>query len=164
MPEHEWTEAMFDYHCTSTAKLAGLAETLSDEELDTPIVGGERSIRETLKHIVEVDWMWRTVLETGQLPNWAETPARSLHQVPDIATAHRAESAALKRWLGAHAGDTLNEAIEVQFPWSPQPQPFVPWRVLLQIPLHGQQHRSEIAVELSRLNKSPGFMDFIFLG
>ena len=154
--------AMLRYHGTSTAKLATLAEELTDAELDAPIEGYDRSIRATFQHVTDTGWLWHALFETGALPDFADAPSGRLTTVPEIIDAFQADHDWLEQWHSNASEDELNGAIEVHFPWSPAPASLPRWRILTQVVLHGQQHRSEIALALTRFGKSPGEIDFLF--
>lgn len=156
-------EAMLEYHIIAADHLATFASKLTDEELDAPIDGYERSIRATLLHLVDVDWLWRNLIQTGTVPDWSAAPSGSLHSVAEIAAAQRAESKQLLAWYQSASDDSLDREIPVVWPWSPDPDTVIPWRAVAHVVLHGQQHRSEIALALTRLGQSPGHIDLLFL-
>lgn len=163
MGESSMLASVVRYHGKATHLLASLAADLSDRELDTPIEGYERSIRSTLQHLIEVDWAWRSAVETRATPDWSMMPAPVGPAIADIAAAHAAGNERLLAWLAEATDSDLNAGFAVHWPWMPEPDEVIPWRAISQIVLHGQQHRGELAVALTRLGRSPGNFDYIFV-
>lgn len=155
-------DAMLRYHGAGTLSLLTLASELSDDELDAPIEGYDRSIRGTFQHLADTGWLWRALFDTGEIPGFAEAPSGRVTNLPDIANTFQGDNDWLERWYASASADDLNGAIVVHFPWAPEPDTLLRWRILAQVALHGQQHRSEIALALTRFGKSPGNIDFLF--
>ncbi|MCC6704716.1 MAG: DinB family protein [Thermomicrobiales bacterium] len=163
MGESNMLASLIRYHGTATQLLASLAVDLSEQDLDTPIEGYERSIRSTLQHLVEVDWAWRSAVETRTTPDWSAMAGPAGPAIADIAAAHAAGNERLLAWIAGATESDLNAGFDVHWPWMPEPNEVIPWRAISQIVLHGQQHRGELAVALTRLGRSPGNFDYIFV-
>jgi uncharacterized damage-inducible protein DinB len=150
--------AMVEYHRQVNERLLDLAARLPEADLDAPIDGG-RSIRETFRHMVDTDYRWRTFVET-HVPVWEDQAADDERPgIATIAARQAAETAALTAWLARQReGDLLQE---IEITWEGETSRITPWHGLLQMLLHGQQHRSELAAALTRCGQSPNDLDFI---
>jgi uncharacterized damage-inducible protein DinB len=150
---------MLAYNHAANTRLLDLASSLDDAQLDTPIEGGYGSIRESFVHLVRVEWRWRTIVETHE-------PPAELIAVPQPATIAALsafadqEAAAVSAWLDGRSEAELSTPVLII--WRGDTVHFTPWHALAQLCMHGVQHRSEIAIALTRLGLSPGDMDFIF--
>ena len=152
-------QSMLAYHRQVNERLLELAATLPDEALDQPIAGTGRSIREAVRHQADTDRRWRTFVET-RFPVWEEEgPADDLMSVAELAAFQSGETAQLSAWLERQTEAELSEEIEVT--WEGETNRITPWRSLLQLLLHGQQHRSEVAAALTLHGASPNDVDYI---
>jgi uncharacterized damage-inducible protein DinB len=70
------------------------------------------------------------------------------------------EAAAVRAWLDGRSEDELTAPVLII--WRGDTVLFTPWHALAQLCMHSLQHRSEIAIALTRLGLNPGDMDFIF--
>jgi len=151
--------AMVAYHGTANGRLLDLAGQLPDHILDAPIEERSRSIRETFRHMTDTDRRWRIFVET-RFPVWDDGgPVADLMSIDDLATYQANETAALCDWLERQSEAQLMEEIEVT--WQGETSQITAWQSLLQLLLHAQQHRSEIAIALTRQNLSPNDIDFV---
>ncbi len=159
MPYSEMLATMLAYNHAANRRLLDLVATLDDARLDSPIEGGYDTIRETFAHLIRVEKRWRTIVETG-------APPATRIALPEPVTIEvlRAfadqEGAAVRRWVDARSEEALaTRAVAI---WDGDPARYTPWQALVQLCMHGTQHRSEIAVALTRLGLNPGDLDFIF--
>ena len=159
MGTNDLLTTMLAYNHAANDRLLSLAATLDDARLDTPIEGGYGTIRETFVHLVRVEWRWRTIVET-------HSPPAELIAVPQPATIAvltafaEAEAAAVGAWLDGRSEDELTAPVLII--WRGDTVLFTPWHALAQLCMHGVQHRSEIAIALTRLGLNPGDLDFIY--
>lgn len=150
---------MLAYNRAANARLLDLAGTLDDERLDAPIEGAYGTIRETLVHLVGVEWRWRTIVET-HVPPVVPVPVPRPATVEVLKAFAEAESAAVRAWLTGRSDEDLSTPVLII--WSGDTVHFTPWHALVQLCMHGVQHRSEVAIGLTRLGLNPGDLDFIF--
>ena len=150
--------SMIEYHRQVNERLLELAATLADADLDEPIAGSGRSIRVTFRHLVATDNRWRIFLETRKR-TWVDGSDDQPGPIAEIAEQQSNESAALTTWLASQDEGDLLQQIEIV--WDGETHTMAPWQGLLQLLMHGQQHRAEIALALSRLGKSPNDVDYI---
>jgi uncharacterized damage-inducible protein DinB len=159
MPYSDLLATMLAYNHAANSRLLDLAATLDDARLDTPIEGGYDTIRETFAHLVRVEKRWRTIAQTGAPP-----PTRIALPQPVTIGVLRAfadqEAAAVRSWLDGRSEEDL--AARAVIIWSGDTARYAPWHALVQLCMHSLQHRSELAVALTRLGLDPGDLDFIF--
>ena len=66
----------------------------------------------------------------------------------------------MRAFLATQDRERLEEVIAYQTT-SGSPQQNVLWQILVHLVNHGTQHRSEVALALTSLGRSPGDLDFI---
>ena len=150
--------SMVDYHRQVNERLLELAAALSDEALDAEIPGSSRSIRRTARHMAATDGRWRTFLETHKRA-WEEGADDQYATIAEIAALQAGETAALTAWLEGQTEDDLLQPVEIV--WDGEVYTMAPWHGLLQLLLHGQQHRAELAAALTQQGASPNDIDYI---
>jgi uncharacterized damage-inducible protein DinB len=152
--------SMVEYHRQANERLLDQAAELSDAALDQPIDGsGGRSIRETIRHAADTDHRWRCFVET-HFPVWEEhDPANDSAPLRDLAAFQSEETALLAAWLERQSEPELMQEIEVT--WQGETSRISPWHGLLQMLLHAQQHRAELALALTLHGHSPNDLDYI---
>ena len=116
------------------------------------------SVRDTLVHIAAAQWLW--------LQRWQGFSRPALWDPSEIE-----DVAALQiRWAEVEAetdrfiaslvdGDLLRTVSYVNFQGETWAYPL--WQQLLHQANHATQHRSEAALQLTRLDLSPGWLDFL---
>ena len=150
--------SMVDYHGKANERLLELAATLPDDVLDQPLTEGGRSMRLTFRHISAADGRWRSFLETHER-KWVDGVDDQYATIVELANIQAAETGALAIWLDSQTEAELLDPVEII--WDGESYMMAPWHGLLQLLLHGQQHRSEIAMAMTRLGKSPNDLDYI---
>lgn len=150
---------MFGYNAFANAKVLEIAASLSDEELDAPTNYAHGSIRGSLAHLLRVQWSWRTVTET-HLPPASPPTISGTSSIAELNAFAQAEAEAISAWLAAQSDSDLT----IPFPSKYGDQDFeiIPWHALAQTLFHSMQHRSEIALWLTKQGHSPGDLDFIY--
>ncbi len=150
--------SMVDYHGKANERLLELAATLPDEVLDESIGDSGRSMRLTFRHMAATDHRWRIFLETHKR-SWEEGSDDEAGSIAEISSLQSAETAALAAWLEQQTEDDLLQAVEIV--WDGETYTMAPWHGLMQLLLHGQQHRAELALALTHFGKSPNDLDYI---
>jgi len=140
---------VWDYSFWATGKILAAANGLSPEEFSAPAPGG-RSLQEVLVHMLNAERGWRIGFET-------ETRVAGLEMsdfptTEPLAERWQVEEANMRAFLAALDDDGLY-------------RPFIEgrplWKFLLHVANHGTQHRSEAALLLTDLGRSPGDLDFL---
>ncbi len=149
---------LYAYGAWANSRLLVAAEGLSLDQLVAADGGGYGSIRDTLVHVAASEWLflerWR-----GRSPAALWDPAT----FPDIATLSgrwsevEAETHAFVAGLGE---DDLGRVVAyVNLQGETWAYPL--WQQLLHQANHATQHRSEVAAQLTRFGRSPGWLDFL---
>lgn len=155
----EMLTTMFAYNDAMNMHLLDCAERVSEEQLDAPADFGRGSLRETLLHMLGVEWAWRTVSQTRKAP----TAMPAIMQNPTLPAmrAFAAEEAETARaFLDTLTDDDLRESFETER--GGRMHRLVLWQTLVHRAYHSAQHRSEVAALLTQYGQSPGDMDFLF--
>lgn len=139
---------MFSHHLWANLRLLERCAALSDEQLDSAILGAYGSIRDTMQHIVTAEQSYLSRISTG-------LPRRRAKDAPPMTMAEMIESA---RTTGAGL-------IE----WAPRVAPGdmvtvdgddgpleVPKAIILtQVINHGTEHRAQIMATMTQLGVEP---------
>jgi len=141
---------IWDYYYWATWKVLDACEGLSDAEFAGPAVAGERNLRDILVHTMSAERGWRIGFITAERVEGL-TPA-DFPSVASVATRWREEEAATRAYLAGLDDATLDEP-----PFEGKPL----WQFLTHVANHGTQHRSEAALILTDLGRSPGDLDLV---
>jgi uncharacterized damage-inducible protein DinB len=148
---------MFAYGHLTNNRLLDKAVELTPEQWLTPLDAGQRSIYETLFHLLAVEEEWIYFCEHGK-PNF---DYRALHDYPDVASLRAYAdhvSQTTHAYLERLDEETLISSVYGLLPHGAE-QSVVIWQVLTHSLLHSTQHRSEVALMLTRYGHSPGEID-----
>ena len=143
---------LFSYNAWANEQILDAAARLPPEKFATASLGA-RSLQETLRHtmMVEAGWLsdWQGVdHETLEFPD-------SFPTVEMLRSRWREEAEKLQTFLDALRNEDLPRLI---------PRPIGTWTLehqMQHVVYHGMQHRSEVAMLLTDLGESPGWLDFL---
>ena len=151
--------ALYDYHRWANERLLDAAGKVDESELlrDAGIPFG--TVQGNMLHILgsQVSWLMRLTGETPELARIEPGLVISgLRQ--SFGWAHES----FARYLGALTDEEIEGVIPfIEFEGeSPRDLERPLWEVLLSVGSHGMTHRSEVAIVLTRVNASPGQMDY----
>src|SRR5688500_8022114 len=85
----ELIQALFRYSSRATAQLLDALERLTPEEYTAPGCSGHGSIRDTLAHLLAVEWGWISELDGSMTPAEAEALDVKGEEVASLAEARR---------------------------------------------------------------------------
>jgi uncharacterized damage-inducible protein DinB len=146
---------LYDYDHWANERLWQAVAGLNQDQLNIDMPNGIGSILTTLLHMVSASWIWRNrcqgVMPTSMLAR-ADFPT-----LQSIRTRWQEEEEQMQRFLTTlHDEDLHRELRYTRFTTPDQifTQPL--WKILLHLINHQTQHRSEIAMQLTALNHSPG--------
>jgi uncharacterized damage-inducible protein DinB len=154
----EAIHSLYAYNTWANARLLDAAACFDPVQWVTPDEGGYGSVRDTLVHIAAAEWLY--------LERWR---GRSPTVLWDAAAFP--DAAALRtRWAMVEAemqafvadlteGDLGRIVSYVNLQGETWAYPL--WQQLLHQANHATQHRSEVAVQLTRFHQSPGWLDFL---
>lgn len=152
-------DVLIAYNGWATARLLSAAGSLSDEDFVrtdiVPVSFG--SLRGTLVHILDVERSIRLRLSRNMTTD--PLVEESYTSVAQISQAMRAEATAMKDYLIGLEDEHMDSDVSL-----PEGVSYPYWQLLMHMLQHSGQHRSEAAVLLTALERSPGEPDFgIFL-
>ena len=146
---------LYDYNRWADERLWQVIESLTQDQLNADLHNGIGSMLATLLHMVSAAWLWRSRWQ-GNMP----TSMLSVEDFPSLSSLRarwQEEEEQLQRFLATlHTEDLNRELRYVRFrtPGQVFAQPL--WKTMLHLINHQTQHRSEIAMQLTALNHSPG--------
>jgi uncharacterized damage-inducible protein DinB len=149
---------LFDYNYWANGRQLRACEALDEEQFQRPVGGSFPSVRETLAHLVAVEWIW--------LQRWRrEKPCAliPLEEFPTLA-AVRERWAAVEREMRAHlAGlddDTLSRPMTI-INTRGEPWTYPLWRMIVHLLNHQSSHRGQVTTLLRMLGAEPPRIDFL---
>jgi len=155
----ELVATMYRYNTWANDRVLDTAVELSADEYRSPGGASFDSVHATLVHIMGAQWLWLSRWQ-GVSPS-ALPPADAF---PDLTALRRrwAEiEADTQAFLAALAEPQLERVIEYRnFEGERWAYPL--WQQMLHQVNHGTQHRSEVAMLLTRFGHSPGWLDFLY--
>ncbi|MCI0439274.1 MAG: DinB family protein [Chloroflexi bacterium] len=160
----EAVKRLYEYHAEVTERVLRAAGTLTAEQLTEVVVPGQPALRDTLVHIFDtqlchLSW-WDGSLSAEE--SFArQFPAESY---PDIQAVRRFWEDVLRdtrAFIETLKDDADMERVYIRARGNGGVQQRRLWEMLLHVLNHGTQHRSEAALMLTALGRSPGDLDLI---
>lgn len=154
----ETIRTLYQYNTWANARVVDTAERLGPEPFVTPHDAACPSVRDTLVHTMSAQWIW--------LERWLGRSPRALFDpegFPDVASI-RARWADVERDTRRFVAEVdearLASVVEYRNPRG-EPWAHTLWQQMIHQVNHATQHRSEVAVMLTRFGHSPGDLDFL---
>jgi uncharacterized damage-inducible protein DinB len=156
----EQIKELYDYDRWANERLWEAVAGLSLDELNADIHNGIGSILATLLHIVSAAWLWRTRWQ-GTMPT-SMLKGEDFPTLQSIRTRGIEEEGQIQRFLATLRDEDLSR--EFRYTRMTPDQVFTQplWKTILHLINHQTQHRSEIAMQLTALNHSPGELGMSF--
>ena len=155
---------LYDYQREMNDRILLVAERLSETEFVSVIVDGQPSIRDTLVHlfdVIDVHFAWFDYSRDRVAPAATEISADDYTNVGAVRDLEMAVNSMVQSCIGSLESDSdLGRTYERAFPDGHSNQRAL-WEMLLHVANHGTQHRSEVAVMLTKLGHSPGDMEIL---
>jgi uncharacterized damage-inducible protein DinB len=155
----ELVRTMYAYSAWANDRVVEAAARLSPAEYRADGGASFGSVHDTLAHLLGAQWLY--------LQRWRGTSPRTIPEGRDFA-----DLAALReRWRAVEADtaafvarlDDAALAREVAYLNSAGERWAYPlWQQMLHQVNHATQHRSEVAMVLTRFGQSPGWLDFLY--
>lgn len=150
---------LYDYNAWADHRTLEACAVLNEEQFTRDMGSSFRSVRDTLLHIMQVEWLW--------LQRWhgrSPTSFAADGEYPD-AESIRARWAEIERDLLDYVASLTSEEVQrvVQHKTTagaPQAQPL--WQMLQHLVNHGTYHRGQVATMLRQLGAQPSATDLIF--
>jgi len=155
---------LYDYQHEVTDHVLDVSTQLSNEEFVSIVVEGQPSIRDTLFHPIEVletHFVWWNFSTDRQAPEIIEHLPLQYIDAESISIYWRAVDEKVVRLIGSLGSGAQLELPYVRaFPDGSENRRLF-WEMLLHVVNHGTQHRSEVAMMLTVLGRSPGDMEIL---
>jgi len=144
---------LFSYTAWANARLLDAAARLPAEEFTQAALGPCR-LHDTLRHILQAEMFWRS--EWQGVADASEGLPALFPTVEALRVRWTEETQALDAFLRTLSDEDLRHPMT-----APPGPPETLGQQLLHLVIHGVQHRSEVALLLTDLGQSPGWMDFL---
>lgn len=152
---------LVDYHYWANARLLRAADGIDGADLVAPRAVPCGSLRGTFVHILSAEWIWRQRW-LGASPT-AMLDERAFATLADVIVRWDAEQHAMRAFLAELDDAALARLVTFTNTRGVAQAPVPLWQLLMHCVNHGTQHRSEAAVILTDLGRSPGDLDMALL-
>jgi uncharacterized damage-inducible protein DinB len=149
---------LFNYNYWARDRLLQACAALTDEQFLRPLGSSFPSIRDTLAHLVAVEWLW--------LERWRGRSPRSLLSSEEFPTL----AAVSERWrmveaeMREYLATLSEEALEGTVPYlnfKGETWTYNLWRMMVHLLNHQSYHRGQVATLLRQLGIQPPQVDFL---
>ena len=146
---------LFQYNDWANDKVLNCAEQVASQQLRAANDLGWGSLRGTLVHLLDAEYVWRNLLQSGEHVEWLQP--EDFADVASIRARWLEERAAFWRYLEGLSDEDLSATISYE---GDEIRYRVLWHCLAHVVNHGTQHRAECAALLTGFGHSPGNLDF----
>ncbi|HKW95551.1 MAG TPA: DinB family protein [Methylomirabilota bacterium] len=155
----EQVATMYRYNEWANQRILDTSEKLTPAQYRLDAGASFGSVHDTLVHIIGAEWLW--------LSRWKGTSPPALPSpdaFADLGAVRRrwAEIAAETRAFVAALTEPTLERVVAYLSTEGQRWAYPLWQQMLHQVNHGTQHRSEVAMALTRFDHSPGWLDFLY--
>jgi uncharacterized damage-inducible protein DinB len=160
----EALRTMYGYNRWATERLLDTAAQLTPRQLDAPAGGEQRSVRETLLHLIVTQKGWLSWWDGSMSAEAAYGLRPDPADYPDVAALRRLWAALEQQtqaFLARLSDEELQRVYSSKLPDGSEWQMLL-WKMMLHVANHGTQHRSEAAALLTGFGHSPGDLDLIY--
>ncbi len=149
---------MFEYNAWANHLIVAKCALVTPEQFTAPTTHSWGSLHGTVVHILDSEFGWRRIIETGKAGFDEITPA----DVPTVEAVRQRwdeEEAAWQAYLSRLTDADMTRIIRYDLPEGGFRERVL-WHCLYHVVNHGMQHRSEAAHMLTEYGQSPGDIDF----
>ena len=157
----EMLVTQFGYNAWANGRILNEAAKVDDEQLNMASVVGERSLRQILVHLAQVEKVWRLLAEMGHVERDQLPDDDSLRNVDAIQRVLVEEQHKMGTYLSGLEEDELAAELTITR-WDGIKVVMTRWHMLAHLLMHSMQHRSETAVLVTNYGHSPSDIDFLF--
>ncbi len=155
---------LYDYQREVNDHVLNVAAQLSDDEFTSVLIEGQPSVRDTLLHmlgVIQINVAWWNRRLTGEEAFELEFPSSEFQNIGSLKALSDHANSELSDFIGSlDADDDLGRIYQRTTP-SGEHRKRVLWEMMLHVINHGTQHRSEVAMMLTKLGQSPGDMEIL---
>jgi uncharacterized damage-inducible protein DinB len=149
---------MFEYNRWANHLILSRAEQVTPEQFDAPTTHSFPSLHATLVHLMDSEWAWRTIVQTGVVI-LDEMKPEDFPTVESIRQRWSEEETAWQAYLDSLTDADMTRIVRYNLPDGGSRERIL-WHCLYHVVNHGMQHRSEAAHMLTQYGQSPGDIDF----
>ena len=157
----EMFKTQFAYNNWANTHVFEQAKLVTQEQFDEPSVVGDRSLRQILFHMVQIERVWRLLAEEGQVEPAQLPSSESLASAESMQSFQAEEQQHMDAYLSRLEEANLAGQLTVTR-WDGVEIEMTRWHMLSHLLMHSMQHRSEAAMLLTEYGRSPGDIDFLF--
>jgi uncharacterized damage-inducible protein DinB len=150
---------LYEYNSWANSRSLDACSTLSDEQFTRDLGSSFPSVRDTLSHVCEVEWLW--------LERWHGRSVSSLRPASDFPTLDSLRrrwqevETGLHGYIDALKSEDIARVVEHKTTKGvPQAAPL--WQMLQHLVNHGTYHRGQATTILRQLGAKPNSSDLIF--
>jgi uncharacterized damage-inducible protein DinB len=155
---------LYDYQRDVNSHILKIAEQVTPYEFVSVQIEGQNSIRDTLLHmleIIQINVAWWNGRLTGEKAFGLESPAVDYPDVSSLRVLWESADTEVNTFINSLESDSDLERIYERVTPSGEHRKRVLWEMMLHVINHGTQHRSEVAIMLTKLGHSPGDMEIL---
>jgi uncharacterized damage-inducible protein DinB len=155
---------LYDYQREVNNHVLKVAEQLSTEELTAVIVEGQPSIRDTLLHsfdVIQINAAWWSRRLSGEEAFALEFPSEIYTNISELRVLWESGDSEVTSFIDSLDSDADLGRIYKRKTPEGEMRTRVLWEMMLHVINHGTQHRSEVALMLTKLGHSPGDMEIL---
>ena len=157
-------QRLYDYQREVNNHLLSVTCWLSEDELISIVVEGQPSVRDTLFHmieVIEIHFAWWNYSQDHHAPTVVERLPQQFVDLESLQFYWAEIDEKVASCIGSlRSDDQLDRPYIRAFPDGGQNERIL-WEMLLHVINHGTQHRSEVAMMLTKLGHSPGDMEIL---
>jgi uncharacterized damage-inducible protein DinB len=153
----------YHYNRWATELLLDALEPLSPEELNAPGCSGNGSIRDTLAHLLSVQWGWINWFQEKMTIAQATGKLIAGEEIPTVAEARRRWGPIAEQtdaYIATLDEEHMEGCITSVLPNNTTVE-FTRWHLLLHLANHGTHTRAQIVAAISRAGHDPGSLEML---
>ena len=155
---------LYSYLSDVNKQLMAHAYEVSDEDFASVVIEGQPSIRDTLVHmfsVIQLNTYWWGGELTGEEAFALDYRSDNYPDFDSVDNLHKKAEAEVSAFVSPLNTDGDLERIYQRQATPDELRTKVLWEVMLHVINHGTQHRSEVAMMLTKLGHSPGDMEIL---
>jgi len=150
---------LFKYNYWARDRILENIALLTPKEYEEPRPYAHGSIRNTLVHTLNAEWLWRSRCQENYSPSQPLDP-EAFPTIPLLRQRWQQEESLMIGYLKSLTSTDLEKTIHYQRLGS-EPHENLLWQILVHTVNHGTEHRSVVAAYLTACGHSPGDIDLI---
>jgi len=155
----DYVQTLYVHAAWGNRRVLDSAARLTDTSLLVERFGGVESVLHTLIHILNAERTWIARAQLQVPP--ADLHVEQLSTVSLLREVWNDVDTVTQDFVMSLDEHSLGQSVRYLNP-EEQPQAYPRWQVLVHQAMHAAQHRSEVALVLTQLGYSPGWLDFLF--